>query len=416
MRKHVLVAAALVIGVPLTAMVAHAAIPSAKNKKAYACHATAGSSKGILRVIDYESGERCDPGEAQISWQTQGLRFRGAWKPSLYYASDDVVSYGRAGEAYVAVKASTNERPRLRSTKWARLAGGGLDTVGIATRAWWADPTRPFEVALPSFAGDVAFDGARIWMSGGNSVIKLDPETGDVIAQVPLTAPTAIAFDGSNMWVSTVGDGLTTQDSLVEIDPATNSIKSTIPIGFDHTPREIVYDGTYLWLSAHLSSRLIKFDVASKSVITQLVVADQPSAMVFDGQSIWVAGEGAETVQKVNPSTNQVIDALNVYADGLAYDGRFIWAAVEGDVLKIDPATNSVVATVAAGDHRGGIRFDGRHIWVWNRTNRTVSKIDAGSASEVAQVPVAGQYFGGLEFDGANLWVSGGNIVTKIRV
>jgi hypothetical protein len=113
------------LGAAVVGGFAWAAVPSTNNGQISACYPTSGVAKGQLRVIDYQAGERCRAGEAPVSWQQRGLRFRGAWSAATGYTRDDVVT--RSGAAYVATTSNTNRQPP-NATYWAAMS----ETPGAA--------------------------------------------------------------------------------------------------------------------------------------------------------------------------------------------------------------------------------------------------------------------------------------------
>lgn len=108
------------LGATIVGGIAWAAIPSTNNGQISACYPTSGVAKGQLRVIDYQAGERCRAGEAPISWQKYGLRFRGAWASTTGYTRDDLVT-DRDG-VFVAIANNTARRPGSNPTYWTGLA------------------------------------------------------------------------------------------------------------------------------------------------------------------------------------------------------------------------------------------------------------------------------------------------------
>ena len=67
-----------------------------------------------------------------------------------------------------------------------------------------------------------------LWVSGeSNVVVKLDPATGAVLAQIPVGHnPLASAWVGGELWVPNIDDG-----TISVIDPATNTVRTTFPAG-----------------------------------------------------------------------------------------------------------------------------------------------------------------------------------------
>ena len=95
----------------------------------------------MLRVIDFQNGERCGAGDSTISWQSKGLHFLGAWSATTQYAVNDLVT--DTGGAFIRIKVATNVGRRTNDpTFWAALAPAltsvcsGYPHVGID----WSKP------------------------------------------------------------------------------------------------------------------------------------------------------------------------------------------------------------------------------------------------------------------------------------
>jgi len=77
-------------------------------------------------------------------------------------------------------------------------------------------------------------------------IVRFDPHTLDVVAELPLEAdPRGLAFGGSRLWV-------TTENTLLSVDPATNEVTRTIELG--SFPPEtgltgVAYLDSTVWLS-----------------------------------------------------------------------------------------------------------------------------------------------------------------------
>ena len=84
MLKRVFGSRALVLAVGLTVGLgvswAWAAIPSSTSGRIVACYPKTGAK--TLRAIDYEAGQRCTSSETMVTWQADGMRFRGGWTAS----------------------------------------------------------------------------------------------------------------------------------------------------------------------------------------------------------------------------------------------------------------------------------------------------------------------------------------------
>src|SRR5260370_34355388 len=79
--------------------------------------------------------------------------------------------------------------------------GAGATPGHIALLQWWSSPT----YSVGAFPTAVAFDGTNIWVANysDNSVSKLLASTGAALGKFSVgTSPIAVAFDGTNIWVA----------------------------------------------------------------------------------------------------------------------------------------------------------------------------------------------------------------------
>lgn len=101
--------------------VVYATIPGTPSTQIVACFATSGPTTGLLRVIDYDAGQRCRSTERMTQWQAKGVAYRGKWSSTRLYQKDDVVTYN--GTAYIAFSPSLGAAPP--NTKWSTFAAKG---------------------------------------------------------------------------------------------------------------------------------------------------------------------------------------------------------------------------------------------------------------------------------------------------
>jgi YVTN family beta-propeller protein len=142
----------------------------------------------------------------------------------------------------------------------------------------------------------IALGGGAVWVASETGVVRVSARTHSVTATVELgvAIPAAIAIGARSVWVAsrpgfrccpakTVGKG-----TLTRIDPATNSVEATLPIG------------------------------------------GQPAGVAFGDGSVWVADAGTRSVLRVDPAANRIVERIEVGAAprGIAVGRGFVWIAV----------------------------------------------------------------------------------------
>ena len=137
----------------------------------------------------------------------------------------------------------------------------------------------------------------------------------------------------------------------------------------------------------------------------------QPSVMLFDGESIWVASMMENSVKKLGLDGTILGRFVVINPSGLAFDGENVWATlggIAGRVTKLG-LDGSDFGTFMTGDSARGALFDGEHIWVANLDDPSVTKLALDGT-------IIGTYTGGAEpgslpyetlaFDGDNIWLA----------
>lgn len=232
----------------------------------------------------------------------------------------------------------------------------------------------------------------------------------------PNSAPSAIAFDGSNMWVGSLAQGM-----LFGYQAANG-----VPVGHFaidgplDLPRGILFDGKYLWISGTISG---SFGIVTKqrpdgSEGNTFNVGQRAEGIAFDGASIWVANSGDGTVSKLRASDGASQGTFRVGASprGVAFDGTSIWIANSGDgtVSKLRVSDGSVQGTFPAVASAWGLAFDGVSMWVGGQN--AVVKLQTSDGAILASTPIAGVTIS-LAFDGSSIWAvqSGGTQVSQVQ-
>lgn len=118
-RRHLAIGA--VVGALVVGGIVRAAVPDSTTGQITACVVKSGPSAGTVRIIDTATAS-CRSTERAVTWQAQGVRWRGAWSSTKAYRTNDVVS--RLGSSYVALAGSTNVSPP-NAAKWAVFAAAG---------------------------------------------------------------------------------------------------------------------------------------------------------------------------------------------------------------------------------------------------------------------------------------------------
>jgi len=299
-----------------------------------------------------------------------------------------------------------------------------LTNPQLTQNRWDRDLAKPATVDVGPVPTAVAFDGTNVWVvnEDDNTVSVVDPAINDVIDTVTVgSLPSAIAFDGTNVWVTNA-----ISNNVTRINAATGAVVGS-PIAVGSGPTAIAFDGADMWVANGNDDTVTQIKAASGTVIgSPTAVGTFPNGMAFDGANIWVTNFISNNVTRIDAATGAVVGspiAVGTNPIGVAFDGTNMWVANNGSdtVTRIDAATGVVVGSpIGVGVRPSRLAFDGTTMWVSNTLNAalpsTVTRIDVATGTVIAAVEV-GQRPVGMAFDGTNVWVanSGSNTVSKLR-
>ena len=149
-----------------------------------------------------------------------------------------------------------------KNTMW--IAGAYGDSFGaIDTNSWkiqkqFKGKQQPYDWASQSYA-DIAFDGTSLWVvwhwfryklpvTETEVLLKVDPETGNVLAQYPAPPGSqadeahALTWDGSKLWHMK-------DNKLTAIDPSTGKFSATYIIPDIKRPTGLAWVNNALWIA-----------------------------------------------------------------------------------------------------------------------------------------------------------------------
>jgi YVTN family beta-propeller protein len=227
---------------------------------------------------------------------------------------------------------------------------------------------------------EMLYDGNRLYFlmprnSNPPQIVILIPGTAEKFIHTTINdaenafPAEALGFDGSKIWA-------TDHNWAWAINRNTGKAYNSYVVGWG-TKGEMAFDGKCMWMAgeAGLAAFHTGGDYACPGAYLAYSLPSGP--VVFDGRRIWTAGGNA--VYWLDTKSGTLGDAINVgnFPSALAFDGKTLWVANQGDdtVQGIDAATGSVGPAIPTGSQPVALVHDGRDLWVVNAGDRTLQRI-----------------------------------------
>lgn len=223
-----------------------------------------------------------------------------------------------------------------------------------------------------------SFDGRDLWVATGHSLVRADPESGEIRSEKPFKDAWAPFKDA---WI-TAGEGAVwAYDGarIVRVDPDTEKVVAKIAVPQCVNGREPEAGSGSVWLACKDSGVVIRIDPATNEVAKVIRTAKGAHHLAFGEGSVWVTNYESNTVSRIDPATNRVVATIPEVGEGvgITVGGGAVWAGYDAGIARIDPKTNEVVARLEFGPglYYGLALVDGS-LWATTVTLRHVYKID----------------------------------------
>lgn len=252
--------------------------------------------------------------------------------------------------------------------------GGGGSSPGAGATIWTTSSDLNRVRRIDTGSGDyqnidvgepaelIALGAGAVWVTTGESkVVRIDPSTNEVVATIPVGAGLrGIAATDDAVWVTDDGDA-SAPASVHRIDPATNTVAASIELAPNHEPVDIAAgpEGVYVVMWNVFS--IGKIDPATNTLATDVELGQQGGygygELTLSGGSVWVLDTYSniliELDQDLAKLNEHSLDQLG-YSDMVVADGRLFVSDTDADkLLELDPASGSVVSEIAPdGDVR----------------------------------------------------------------
>jgi hypothetical protein len=218
-------------------------------------------------------------------------------------------------------------------------------------------------------------------------VARVDAATKRVIASVHVGSVPGWVVGGGGMAIGHGAVWLVGEqrfhgrlDAVLErIDPTTNRLTGTIPLG-GRLGADVMAHGPFVWsvISTQNGSRIVKVDPATNRVVARIPLEGSSPRRIFaaDG-AIWVydtqglQGAPNGTLRRIDPSTGMVVDTVPLanYVGDAVPRGHVIWIERGGDLVRLRASSGEFIGEpvhvakciratqMVAGD--GGVWFSG---------------------------------------------------------
>jgi YVTN family beta-propeller protein len=231
----------------------------------------------------------------------------GAWV--VYVRSGSGLGSGSAGAAFIDARFNDVTRTVVLN----RLFEGG-DAIALGAGSVWVgdlgfvtrvDPATGKVLATihvdSTGQSGVAVTDEAVWALGFPGIVRIDPKTNAIVTTIPVAqnvagggpSPTALATGEGAVWVANrfvPPNGIAPsgkRGTVSRIDPRTNAIVATIPVGYD--PFEIAVGEGAIWVANRTGFTVSRIDPRTNHVVATIRIGNRPQGIAVGEGAVWVS-------------------------------------------------------------------------------------------------------------------------------
>jgi streptogramin lyase len=182
----------------------------------------------------------------------------------------------------------------------------------------------------------VAVDEHAVWLAGGRRLIRVDPDSGEVVKRVSVPDQVdGLATAGGDVWAVS-----SAERAVLRIDPVTDEIRDRISVaGALASGRQklsISADTDFIWILDRDAATVVKIDPARHDAVeTYRLPAGRGTLALAAGEgAAWISNAFDGTITRIDGRTSEVASiAVSAYSSpkGVTVAGGLVWVSVADD-------------------------------------------------------------------------------------
>jgi YVTN family beta-propeller protein len=214
---------------------------------------------------------------------------------------------------------------------------------------------------------DIAAGEGSVWVANGSegTLARIDPRTNTVVDTLDLSGPDKVAPAG--VYSVAIGNGAVWIGSgarkVIRIDPDTTEIVATIRMA--QTPADVAVEIGAVW-TAYISGRVLRIEPEGNAVTGAVAATASPVSIAIGGGTVWVSDRDG-LLWRIDPATMSVVGTVSIEGVlGIASGGGAIWAAggATGLLHRIDARSGQVARVIRVGSAPLDVAVGEEIVWV----------------------------------------------------
>jgi glutamine cyclotransferase len=152
----------------------------------------------------------------------------------------------------------------------------------------------------------VSYDGANVWIATGDTLNAIDPNSGQTVRKLDVSAHAGTAFDGQHLFQIS-------GDRIQKVDPKTGRVIASVPTPDGGASGMAWAEGT-LWVGQYRNRKIHQVDPHSGAILRTIESNRFVTGVTWVGDELWHGTWEAEQseLRRIDPKSGAVLEQIDM--------------------------------------------------------------------------------------------------------
>jgi glutamine cyclotransferase len=152
----------------------------------------------------------------------------------------------------------------------------------------------------------VSYDGANVWIATGDTLNAIDPDSGQTVHKLDVSAHAGTAFDGQHLFQIS-------GDRIQKVDPKTGRVIASVPTPDGGASGMAWAEGT-LWVGQYRNRKIHQVDPHTGAILRTIESNRFVTGVTWVGDELWHGTWEAEQseLRRIDPKSGAVLEQIDM--------------------------------------------------------------------------------------------------------
>jgi glutamine cyclotransferase len=152
----------------------------------------------------------------------------------------------------------------------------------------------------------VSYDGANVWIATGDTLNAIDPDSGQTVLKLDVSAHAGTAFDGQHLFQIS-------GDRIQKVDPKTGRVIASVPTPDGGASGMAWAEGT-LWVGQYRNRKIHQVDPHTGAILRTIESNRFVTGVTWAGDELWHGTweDEQSELRRIDPKSGAVLEQIDM--------------------------------------------------------------------------------------------------------